>query len=150
LFKGEKKVGRGKAYEEKILEKLIPLQKVGLGYVQLGQSSNTLSGGEAQRVKLAYFLIKGNSANNTLFVFDEPTTGLHFEDVNLLLQSFNELLLKENHLVVIEHNTDVIACADYVIEIGPEGGDKGGNLVFEGTVEEMKKSPNSLTKKWLK
>ena len=75
---------------------------------------------------------------------------MHFEDVNLLLQSFNELLLKENHLVVIEHNTDVIACADYVIEIGPEGGDKGGNLVFEGTVEDMKKSPNSLTKKWLK
>ena len=150
LFKGEEKKGRGKSYEEKILEKLIPLQKVGLGYVQLGQSSNTLSGGEAQRVKLAYFLIKGNSANNTLFVFDEPTTGLHFEDVNLLLQSFNELLLKENHLVVIEHNTDVIACADYVIEIGPEGGDKGGNLVFEGTVEDMKKSPNSLTKKWLK
>lgn len=150
LFSGSKSSGRGKSFEEKILEKLIPLQKVGLGYVQLGQSSNTLSGGEAQRVKLAYFLIKGNSANNTLFVFDEPTTGLHFEDINLLLQSFNELLLKENHLLVIEHNTDVIACADYVIEIGPEGGENGGNLLFEGTVEDLKKSPLSITKNWLK
>jgi len=136
--------------ETKILNKIKPLVEVGLGYVQLGQSSNTLSGGEAQRIKLASFLIKGNNASKTMFIFDEPTTGLHFHDIKKLLKSFNALLEQGNTIVVIEHNMDVIKCADWVIDIGPEGGDKGGNLVFEGVPEKLAKEKKSYTAKFLK
>ena len=110
---------------------------VGLGYVHLGQSSNTLSGGEAQRIKLASFLVKGNNTHKTLFIFDEPTTGLHFDDIKKLLKSFEALLDHGNTIIVIEHNMDVINCADWVIDIGPEGGDKGGQVVFEGLPEDL-------------
>ncbi|MVN22589.1 excinuclease ABC subunit UvrA [Mucilaginibacter arboris] len=136
--------------ETKILNKIKPLVEVGLGYVQLGQSSNTLSGGEAQRIKLASFLIKGNNASKTMFVFDEPTTGLHFHDIKKLLKSFNALLEQGNTIVVIEHNMDVIKCADWVIDIGPEGGDRGGNLVFEGLPDKLIKDKKSYTGKFLK
>jgi excinuclease ABC subunit A len=118
--------------------------------VQLGQSSNTLSGGEAQRIKLASFLVKGNNANKTLFIFDEPTTGLHFADIKKLLKSFDALLEQGNTIVVIEHNMDVIKSADWVIDIGPEGGDKGGNLVFEGVPEDLIKVKKSYTGQFLK
>lgn len=140
--------GRRKTTEQKILDKMLPLQKVGLGYVQVGQSSSTLSGGEAQRVKLAFFLIKGNIGENTLFVFDEPTTGLHFEDIDLLLIAFNELLKKEHHVFVIEHNLDVIKSADHIIEIGPGGGDAGGKITFQGTPAQLKKSKKAVTGKY--
>jgi excinuclease ABC subunit A len=123
--------------EPKILAKIQPLVDVGLGYVHLGQSSNTLSGGEAQRIKLASFLIKGNNSHKTLFIFDEPTTGLHFHDIKKLLKSFNALLDQGNTILVIEHNMDVIKCADWVIDIGPEGGDRGGKLMFEGVPEDL-------------
>ncbi|WP_026898903.1 excinuclease ABC subunit UvrA [Daejeonella oryzae] len=135
--------------EPKILNKIRPLVDVGLGYVHLGQSSNTLSGGEAQRIKLASFLIKGNNSSKTLFIFDEPTTGLHFHDIKKLLKSFNALLEQGNTIIVIEHNMDVIKCADWVIDIGPEGGDKGGTVVFEGTPEDMVKKPESYTANYL-
>ena len=136
--------------EVKILNKLKPLVDVGLGYVQLGQSSNTLSGGEAQRIKLASFLIKGNNTSKTLFIFDEPTTGLHFADIKKLLKSFDALLDQGNTIIVIEHNMDVIKSADWVIDIGPEGGDRGGNLVFEGLPEDMVNVKGSYTGKFLK
>jgi len=135
---------------KKIVEKLLPLQEVGLGYVHLGQSSNTLSGGEAQRVKLASFLSKKNTNENLLFIFDEPTTGLHFHDIKKLLKAFNALIVQGHSIVVIEHNLDVVKCADWVIDLGPEGGEKGGNLVFAGTPEEMIKSKTSVTAKYLK
>jgi excinuclease ABC subunit A len=138
------------AKEPKILAKIKPLVDVGLGYVQLGQSSNTLSGGEAQRIKLASFLVKGNNTNKTLFIFDEPTTGLHFADIKKLLKSFDALLEHGNTIIVIEHNMDVIKCADWVIDIGPEGGDRGGKVVFEGTPEELIKVEDSFTGKFLK
>jgi len=134
---------------KKIVEKLSALQAVGLGYVTLGQSSSTLSGGEAQRIKLASFLIAINNTSPTLFVFDEPTTGLHFHDVNKLLKSFDALLNKGHSIVVIEHNLDVIKCADWIIDIGPEGGENGGNLVFEGTPEELTKTNKGYTSKHL-
>lgn len=136
--------------EPKILNKIKPLSEVGLGYVQLGQSSNTLSGGEAQRIKLASFLVKGNNSNKTLFIFDEPTTGLHFDDIKKLLKSFEALLDQGNTIIVIEHNMDVIKCADWVIDIGPEGGDNGGNVMFEGVPEDLIKSENSYTGRFLK
>ena len=136
--------------EAKIINKLKPLVDVGLGYVQLGQSSNTLSGGEAQRIKLASFLIKGNNTSKTLFIFDEPTTGLHFADIKKLLKSFDALLDQGNTIIVIEHNMDVIKSADWVIDIGPEGGDKGGKLVFEGLPEDLVNDPDSYTGKFLK
>ncbi len=123
--------------DTKIAAKLQPLMDVGLGYVQLGQSSNTLSGGEAQRIKLASFLIKGNTKNKTLFIFDEPTTGLHFHDIKKLLTSFNALLDQGNTILVIEHNMEVIKSADWIIDIGPEGGQGGGELVYEGLPETM-------------
>src|SRR5690606_12425427 len=129
--------------EPKIIQKIQPLVDVGLGYVKLGQSSNTLSGGEAQRIKLASFLIKGNNSQKNLFIFDEPTTGLHFHDIKKLLRSFEALIEQGNSIIVIEHNVDVIKCADWVIDIGPEGGDKGGELVFEGTPEDLAKHKNS-------
>ncbi len=138
------------ADEPKILAKLKPLQDVGLGYVQLGQSSNTLSGGEAQRIKLASFLIKGNNASKTLFIFDEPTTGLHFADIKKLLASFEALLDQGNTIIVIEHNMDVIKCADWVVDIGPGGGDNGGTLVFEGLPDDLIKDKKSYTGQFLK
>jgi excinuclease ABC subunit A len=136
--------------EPKILAKIKPLMEVGLGYVQLGQSSNTLSGGEAQRIKLASFLVKGNNPHKTLFIFDEPTTGLHFADIKKLLKSFDALLDHGNTILVIEHNMDVIKCADWVIDIGPEGGDRGGKVVFEGLPEDLIKVKDSYTGKFLK
>ncbi len=125
------------ADQPKILAKLQPLVDVGLGYVRLGQSSSTLSGGEAQRIKLASFLIKGNNKNKTLFIFDEPTTGLHFHDIKKLLKSFDALIAQGNSILVIEHNMDMIKSADWVIDIGPEGGERGGELVFAGTPEDL-------------
>ncbi|MBE7176391.1 MAG: excinuclease ABC subunit UvrA [Mucilaginibacter polytrichastri] len=136
--------------EKKIMQKLQPLADVGLGYVHLGQSSNTLSGGEAQRIKLASFLIKGNNPSKTLFIFDEPTTGLHFHDISKLLVSFNALIEQGHTILVIEHNMDIIKCADWVIDIGPEGGDEGGNLIFEGTPEALIEQQNSYTGRFLK
>jgi len=136
--------------EPKILNKLQPLVDVGLGYVHLGQSSNTLSGGEAQRIKLASFLIKGNNASKTMFIFDEPTTGLHFHDIKKLLIALNTLIEQGNTILVIEHNMDMIKSADWVIDIGPEGGDKGGNIVFEGTPEDLVNESASYTAKYLK
>lgn len=135
--------------EPKITAKLQPLVDVGLGYVHLGQSSNTLSGGEAQRIKLASFLIKGNNSSKTLFIFDEPTTGLHFHDIKKLLKSFEALIEQGNTIIVIEHNMDVVKCADWVIDIGPEGGNEGGKLVFEGTPEGLARDKESYTGKYL-
>jgi excinuclease ABC subunit A len=133
----------------KIAQKLKPLQDVGLGYVQLGQSSSTLSGGEAQRIKLASFLVKGNTKDKALFIFDEPTTGLHFHDIKKLLASFNALIEKGHSIVVIEHNIELIKCADYIIDLGPEGGKNGGNLIFQGTPEKLAKNKKSHTAKYL-
>jgi excinuclease ABC subunit A len=136
--------------EPKIINKIKPLVDVGLGYVQLGQSSNTLSGGEAQRIKLASFLVKGNNNSKTLFIFDEPTTGLHFADIKKLLKSFDALLDHGNTIIVIEHNMDVIKCGDWVIDIGPEGGDNGGKVIFEGVPEDLIKQEQSYTGEFLK
>ena len=134
----------------RIVNRLKPLQEVGLGYLKLGQSSSSLSGGEAQRVKLAYFLIKGQVEKPTLFIFDEPTTGLHFHDVNKLLESFNALIANGHSVIIIEHNLDVIKSADWVIDLGPESGNKGGEIVFEGTPEDLVKCKESYTGKALK
>jgi excinuclease ABC subunit A len=125
---------------------------VGLGYVAVGQSSNTLSGGEAQRVKLAYFLGKSNPYKGlpVMFIFDEPTTGLHFHDIKKLLKSFDALLKEGHTLVVIEHNPDVIKCADWVIDMGPDAGDRGGNLVFAGTPEDLVRCKESHTGRFIK
>ena len=136
--------------EAKIMQKLQPLQDVGLGYVQLGQSSSTLSGGEAQRIKLATFLVKGTTKQKALFVFDEPTTGLHFHDIKKLLASFNALIEKGHSVIVIEHNLDLIKCADWIIDLGPEGGENGGYILAEGTPEEVMKNKKSVTGKYLK
>lgn len=133
----------------KIIEKLNALNAVGLGYVNLGQSSSTLSGGEAQRIKLASFLISISNISPTLFIFDEPTTGLHFHDVSKLLKSFNALLNKGHSIIVIEHNLDVIKCADWIIDLGPEGGEDGGNLIFEGTPENFLKYKKGHTINYL-
>lgn len=135
--------------QTKIKNKLQPLQDVGLGYVTLGQSSSTLSGGEAQRIKLATFLGKGSKSDNALFIFDEPTTGLHFYDIQKLLKSFQALIEKGHSIVVIEHNIDLIKCADYIIDLGPEGGKDGGNLIASGTPEEIIKNSKSITGKYL-
>ena len=135
---------------KKIVQKLMPLQDVGLGYVQLGQSSSTLSGGEAQRIKLASFLVKGVTKEKTLFIFDEPTTGLHFHDINKLLSSFYALLDKGHTVVVVEHNMDVAKCADHIIDLGPEGGKKGGNIVAQGPPQEILNTPKSVTAPFLK
>jgi excinuclease ABC subunit A len=136
--------------QKKVAQKLKPLQDVGLGYVQLGQSSSTLSGGEAQRIKLASFLVKGNTKDKALFIFDEPTTGLHFHDIKKLLASFNALIEKGHSIVVIEHNIELIKCADYILDLGLEGGKKGGELIFEGTPEELIKNKKSYTAQYLK
>ncbi len=135
--------------QKKIAKKLHPLQDVGLGYIKLGQSSSTLSGGENQRVKLAYYLSL-EKADPTMFIFDEPTTGLHFHDIRKLLEAFNALILRGHSIVIIEHNMDVIKCADYVIDLGPEGGDRGGNLVVAGTPEEVAACAASYTGQFLK
>jgi excinuclease ABC subunit A len=137
------------ANDAKIVRKIKPLQDVGLGYVQLGQSSSTLSGGEAQRIKLASFLIKGVTTNKTLFIFDEPTTGLHFHDIKKLIMSFNALIEKGHSIIVIEHNIELIKCADYIIDLGLEGGKNGGNLIFEGTPENLIKNKKSYTAQFL-
>ena len=134
----------------RIVKKLQPLQDVGLGYVQLGQSSSTLSGGEAQRIKLASFLIKGKTKNKQLFIFDEPTTGLHFHDIQKLVVSLNALIDNGHSVIVIEHNMDLIKCADHIIDIGPEGGDKGGYIVAEGTPEQIVQVQNSYTGQYLR
>ncbi|GGA86815.1 UvrABC system protein A [Flavobacterium palustre] len=136
--------------QNKITQKLKPLQDVGLGYVQLGQSSSTLSGGEAQRIKLASFLVKGATKEKALFVFDEPTTGLHFHDIKKLLASFDALIEKGHSLLVIEHNLDLIKCADWIIDLGPEGGENGGQLLAVGTPEEIVKNNKSITAQYLK
>ncbi|MBT8274323.1 MAG: excinuclease ABC subunit UvrA [Bacteroidia bacterium] len=136
--------------QTKIKNKLQPLQDVGLGYVTLGQSSSTLSGGEAQRIKLASFLIKGNSSDKGLFIFDEPTTGLHFHDIKKLLKSFNALIEKGHSIIVIEHNIELIKCADHIIDLGPEGGEKGGQLVAFGTPEQIANNKDSITGNYLK
>jgi excinuclease ABC subunit A len=135
--------------EKKIVKRLKPLQDVGVGYVKLGQSSSTLSGGESQRVKLASFLAN-EKPEPTLFVFDEPTTGLHFHDIKTLLKAFDALIAKGHTVIIIEHNMDVIKCADHIIDIGPEGGEKGGNVVFEGTPEDLIKCEASYTGQFLK
>lgn len=129
----------------RVVSKLLPLQETGLGYVKLGQSSSTLSGGEAQRIKLASFLTKGQDEKPTLFIFDEPTTGLHFHDIAKLLKAFAMLISNGHSVLVIEHNTEVIKCADHVIDLGPEGGHAGGSVVFEGTPEELAAQSNSHT-----
>jgi excinuclease ABC subunit A len=136
--------------EKRIVHKLQPLADVGLGYIHLGQSSSTLSGGEAQRIKLASFIGLGSHAAPTLFIFDEPTTGLHFHDINKLLVAFHALLDNGHSLIIIEHNTEIIKCADWVIDLGPEGGDEGGQLVFEGVPEDLAKCKASYTGKYLK
>ncbi|MCX7798106.1 MAG: excinuclease ABC subunit UvrA [Melioribacter sp.] len=136
--------------QDKIVSILKVLSDVGLGYIKLGQPSNTLSGGEAQRVKLAYYLSQQKKNQHILFIFDEPTTGLHFDDINKLLKCFNILIANKNSVVIIEHNLDVIKCADYIIDLGPEAGDKGGEIVATGTPEEIVKNPKSYTGQYLK
>ena len=126
------------------------MQDVGLGYIRLGQSSSTLSGGESQRVKLASFLSKDNDTKQIMFIFDEPTTGLHFHDINRLLRAFNALIANGHTIVIVEHNMEVIKCTDWVIDLGPEAGDKGGNIVFEGTPQELEKCTESHTGHFLK
>jgi excinuclease ABC subunit A len=144
FFNADEKSGK------KIAEKINPLLEVGLGYVKLGQSSSTLSGGEAQRIKLASFLSKGSGAEKIFFIFDEPTTGLHFHDINILLKAFRALIERGHTLLIIEHNPEIIKCCDWIIDLGPDGGNKGGNLVFSGTPEDLVKNVESVTGKYLK
>ena len=134
---------------KRIVERLKPLQDVGLGYIKLGQSSSTLSGGESQRVKLASFLTKDSAQGGVMFIFDEPTTGLHFHDINKLLAAFNALIEREHTIVIVEHNMDVIKCADWVVDLGPEAGTGGGRVVFEGTPRALEQCPDSYTGKFL-
>src|SRR5437763_10486875 len=132
-----------------ILQKIRTIKEVGLGYITLGQQSTTLSGGEAQRVKLATELAKKDTGN-TLYILDEPTTGLHFEDVRILLDVLNRLVDKGNTVLIIEHNMDVIKVADYIIDLGPEGGERGGKIIAEGNPKEIIKNKNSITAEFLK
>ena len=134
----------------RIYEKLEPLSAVGLGYLKLGQPCSTLSGGEAQRLKLATFLSKGSVEKPTMFIFDEPTTGLHFHDIHKLYEAFTALIANGHTIIVIEHNMELIKCADWIIDMGPEGGDAGGYVVFEGLPEDMVKCEGSFTGKYLK
>jgi len=136
--------------EKEIAERLQPLQDVGLGYIKLGQASSTLSGGEAQRVKLASFLTKDRDERHLLFIFDEPTTGLHFHDIHILMKALNALVEKGHTVVIIEHNMEVIKTADWVIDLGPGGGDDGGHIVFQGTPEQLAKCKESVTGQYLK
>ena len=138
------------AHEKRILARLKPLQDVGLGYLRMGQSSSTLSGGEAQRIKLAFFLAKGTNEKPTLFIFDEPTTGLHFHDIHKLLIAFESLISNGHTVLVIEHNLEVIKSADWVIDMGKEGGEEGGNVVFTGTPEQLAGFSGSYTGSYLK
>lgn len=138
-----------KSTEKRIIKRLKPLQDVGLGYIKLGQSSSTLSGGESQRVKLAFYLANERS-QPTMFIFDEPTTGLHFHDIRKLLDAFSALIKNGHSLIIVEHNMDVIKCADWVIDLGPEGGNDGGFLVYEGTPDDLLKCPKSYTGKYLR
>lgn len=149
FFKEYADPSRKTTLEGKLINKLLPLQKVGLGYIKLGQSSSTLSGGEAQRVKLAYFLIKGNNSDKTLFVFDEPTTGLHFHDINLLLDSFYALIDQGHSIIVIEHNPEIMKCANWIIDLGPRGGKNGGQVCYAGIPEEIGKAKNSATAEFI-
>ena len=126
------------------------MQDVGLGYIRLGQSSSTLSGGESQRVKLASFLTKESVGSSVLFIFDEPTTGLHFHDISKLLAAFQALIERGHTIVVVEHNMDIIKCADWVVDLGPEAGRDGGRIVFEGTPHELEQCPESYTGKYLR
>jgi excinuclease ABC subunit A len=135
--------------EKKIVKRLQPLLDVGLGYIKLGQSSSTLSGGENQRVKLALFL-SGEKHEPTIFVFDEPSTGLHFHDIKTLMKAFNALIDKGHTVMIIEHNLDIIKCADHIIDLGPEGGNNGGHLVCTGTPEEVASCESSYTGKFLR
>tara|TARA_B100001741_G_C16494746_1_gene571505 strand:- start:863 stop:1327 length:465 start_codon:yes stop_codon:yes gene_type:complete len=135
--------------ENKIAQKLKPLSDVGLGYVTLGQSSSTLSGGEAQRIKLASFLSNRNFENNILFIFDEPTTGLHFHDINKLVNSFYHLIEKGHSVIVVEHNIDLIKIADHIIDLGPEAGEKGGEIIAEGNLKKIINNKKSFTGKYL-
>ena len=138
----------GEHQQKTIVDRLKPLEDVGLGYIKLGQNSSTLSGGENQRVKLAYFIGK-EQQEPTLFIFDEPTTGLHFHDIKRLLAAFDALISRGHSIIVIEHNMDVIKCADHIIDLGPEGGDKGGTIVCQGTPETIAACKQSLTGKYL-
>ena len=147
VFFGEEKKN---AACRRIVERLQPLQDVGLGYIKLGQSSSTLSGGESQRVKLASFLTKESAGGNMMFIFDEPTTGLHFHDISKLLAAFDALIAKGHTIVVVEHNMDVIKCADWVVDLGPEAGTAGGNLVFEGTPRDLERCAASHTGEFLR
>ncbi|HEC43890.1 MAG TPA: excinuclease ABC subunit A [Bacteroides sp.] len=140
---------KGGSTERRIIERLKPLANVGLGYIKLGQSSSTLSGGESQRVKLASFLSREGSGKHLLFLFDEPTTGLHFHDIRKLLDAFSELIAKGHSLIIIEHNLEIIKSADWIIDLGPEGGEEGGTLVFAGTPEDLIKVKNSYTGQYL-
>ena len=140
--------GKGKT-EKRIVSKLQPLQDVGLGYIKLGQSSSTLSGGESQRVKLAFFLSKEAGTEAMFFIFDEPTTGLHFHDINKLLDAFNALIKKGHSILIIEHNLEIVKSADWIIDLGPEGGEKGGEIIFQGTPEDLVKEKKSYTAKFL-
>jgi excinuclease ABC subunit A len=135
--------------EKRIAGKLQPLADVGLGYVKMGQSSSTLSGGESQRVKLAYFLSQEKGSGHILFIFDEPTTGLHFHDINKLLRSLNALVDHGHSVILIEHNQEVIKCADWVIDLGPEGGEEGGFIVFAGKPEDLIHCAESYTGRYL-
>ncbi len=135
--------------ENRITNKLMPLADVGLGYIKMGQSSSTLSGGESQRVKLAYFLSQEKDCGHILFIFDEPTTGLHFHDINKLLKSINALVDHGHSVILIEHNQEVIKCSDWVIDLGPEGGEEGGNIVFAGRPEELALHKESHTGRFL-
>jgi len=139
----------GSPQGDRIVKKLTPLQRVGLGYVKLGQASSTLSGGEAQRVKLASFLAKGSNTGKTLFIFDEPTTGLHFHDVKKLIDSLQALIEIGHSILVIEHHTEVMKMADWIIDLGPGGGPQGGQVLFQGTPADLKNCPNSNTAKFI-
>ena len=134
---------------KRLVEKLKALYNVGLGYIKLGQSSSTLSGGESQRVKLASFLLK-ESTDSRIFIFDEPTTGLHFDDINRLLECFESLICKGHTLIVVEHNMNVVKCADYIIDLGAEGGDKGGELVFQGEISKFLDIKEGYTANYLR
>jgi excinuclease ABC subunit A len=135
---------------KRIVEKLLPLQNVGLGYLKLGQSNSTLSGGEAQRIKLASFLTKGNTSDKTLFIFDEPTTGLHFHDIEKLLSAFTALIGNGHSIIVVEHNLEIIKSADWIIDLGPDGGENGGAIVCFGTPEYVASSNAGFTSHFLK
>jgi excinuclease ABC subunit A len=136
--------------EPKIVDRLEVLARVGLGYLRLGQSTSTLSGGEVQRLKLASFLGGSEQSKGTLYIFDEPTTGLHFDDIRKLMRAVDELIERGNTVLIIEHNVDVIKCADWIIDMGPEGGDKGGTVVYQGTPEGLLGVEGSYTAKYLK